>query len=308
MSTSIASHGEAVSFTAFDGTSLAGMLFRPDGGPHTALLINSGTGIPQRFYARFARHAAARGFVVLTFDYRGIGGSAPESLRGYEARYRDWGQRDVPGAIRWLDEHYPTLPLTVVGHSTGGQQLGLAQNVERVRAAVFIAVSTGYWRGMPARQKWLTLGLWKVYLPFVSRLYGYAPVRKLRLGENLPTGVAREWGAWCLEPDYFAAYFDDNGRYESFDGRPFGPIYFKEATFPIWAYYFTDDPIATQANVPPLLTLYERAEVQTHWVSPEALGVQGIGHLGFFHSGIGAGLWDDVLSWLQEQGAANSAI
>ncbi len=301
MNTSMTTDSKAVRLTALDGVQLAGTLFEPEEAPHTALLINSGTGIPQRFYARLARHAATRGFVTLTYDYRGIGGSAPESLRGYEARYRDWGQRDVPGAINWLSERYPTLPLTVIGHSTGGQQLGLAQNIEQVRAAAFVAVSTGYWRGMPLHYKLLSFGLWKLYMPLASRLYGYAPAKKIRWGENLPTGVAQEWGAWCMEPDYLAAYFDDGGRRTPLDGMPFGPTHFDKATFPIRAYCFTDDPIATPANVPPLLKLYEQATVETHWVMPESLNVSEIGHLGFFRSDIGTPLWDDVLEWLHGQ-------
>ncbi|MEM8931038.1 MAG: alpha/beta fold hydrolase, partial [Acidobacteriota bacterium] len=225
----------------------------------------------------------------------------PESLRGFEASYRHWGQRDVPAAISWLSERHPDLPLVVVGHSTGGQQLGLADNVARVRAAVFIAVSTGYWGGMPAPFKWFTLGLWKAYLPLATRLYGYAPSRKIRWGENLPAGVAREWGAWCMEPDYLAAFFDEGGRHAPPDGAPFGPVHFDEASCPIRAYGFTDDPIATAANVPPMLGLFERATVETRWVEPAEIGVPEIGHLGFFRSRIGPPLWDEALDWLSEQ-------
>lgn len=290
---------------AADGVPLAGSLFAPDGPAHTALLVNSGTGIPRRFYARFARHAAARGFAVLTYDYRGIGGSAPDSLRGYRASYRHWGQRDVPGAVAWLADRYPDLPLAVVGHSTGGQQLGLAHNVGRVDAAVFVAVSTGYWGGMPAPFKWFTLALWKAYLPLVSRLYGYAPARKIRWGENLPTGVAREWGAWCLEPDYLAAYFDEGGRRAPPDGEPFGPVHFAEAAFPIRAYGFTDDPIATRANTPPMLGLFTNADIETRWVEPADLGVEEVGHLGFFREGVGRPLWDDALDWLRPRASGS---
>jgi predicted alpha/beta hydrolase len=308
MNSPVLTPNDTVTFQALDGHPLVGTLFEPEGEPHSALLVNSGTGIPRRFYARFARYAAGRGFAVLSYDYRGIGGSAPESLRGYEARYRDWGQRDVPGAIGWLSERYPTLPLTVVGHSTGGQQLGLAENVGRIRAAVFVAVSTGYWGGMPAPFKWFTLAFWKVYLPLATRLYGYAPARKIGWGENLPTGVAREWGAWCMDPAYLAAYFDEGGHRKSPDGAPFGPVHFAEAAFPIRAYGFTDDPIATRANVPQMLALFERAEIETQWVSPGSLGVSEIGHLGFFRPSVGAPLWDDALDWLRAQASANRAV
>ena len=195
------------------------------------------------------------------------------------------------------------MPLVVVGHSTGGQQLGLAPNVGRVRAAVFVAVSTGYWRGMPAALKWLSLGIWKAYLPLASRLLGYAPARAIGWGEDLPAGVAREWGAWCLEPRYMAAFFDGAGR-PTPDGDPFGPVHFDEAAFPIRNYVPVDDPIATRANVPPMRALYDRADVETRWVEPADLGVGEVGHLGFFRSGVGAPLWDDALDFLLDAAGA----
>ena len=290
-----------ISFEALDGTCLSGTLFEPEGEPRGVVLVNSGTGIPRRFYGRFAHQAATRGFVALTFDYRGIGGSAPRSLRGYPARYRDWGQRDIPGAIDWISHRFPDLPLYAVGHSTGGQQLGLTPNVDRIRAAVFVAVSTGYWRGMPAPFRFLVLGLFRGYLPAASRFYGYAPSRKIRFGENLPSGVAREWGAWCQEPEYMAAFFDEGGRLPTPDGEPFGPTFFDRAELPIRAYYSSDDPISTPANVPAMLGLYSQAEIETRWVAPDDLGVSEIGHLGFFRSKVGPPLWDDAFDWLETQ-------
>ena len=294
-----------VAFAARDGAPLAGTLHEPDGPPRAALVVNGGTGIPHRFYGRFAAHAAGRGFAVLTYDYRGVGASAPPSLKGYRARYRDWGQRDVPAAIDWLADRFPGLPLGAVGHSAGGQQLGLADNVGTVGAAVFVTVSTGYWRGMPGLYPWLTLAIWKLYLPLASRLVGYAPARAIGWGEDLPAGVAREWGAWCLEPDYMASAFDGTGRRPTPDGGPFGPTHFDRADFPIRAYCFPDDPISTKANVPPMLALYDRAEIETVWTAPRDLGVPEIGHLGFFRSDVGRPLWDGALDWLAQRLGAN---
>ena len=261
-----------VTFTARDGAPLAGTLRQPDGPPRAALVVNGGTGIPHRFYGRFAAHAAGRGVAVLTWDYRGIGASAPPSLKGYRARYRDWGQRDVPAAIGWLRERFPDVPLVAVGHSTGGQQLGLAPNVDEVAAAVFVAVSTGYWRGMPRLYGLMTRALFATYRPVTSGLFGYVPARAIGWGENLPVGVAREWAAWYREPDYMASAFDGTGRRPTPDGEPFGPTHFDRAAFPIRAYCFPDDPISTAANVPPMLGLYDRAEIETVWTAPTDLG------------------------------------
>ncbi len=68
---------------ARDGVKLAASLFEPAAPNGGAVLLNSGTGIPRQFYAAFARHLAERGFVVLTYDYRGLGGSdKPRDARG----------------------------------------------------------------------------------------------------------------------------------------------------------------------------------------------------------------------------------
>jgi predicted alpha/beta hydrolase len=292
---------QTVTVQALDGRSLTGSLFEPDGSPRAALLVSSGTGIPRRFYGRFAAHAADRGFAALTYDFRGVGDSAPSSLRDDEARYRDWGQQDIPGIIDWLTQRYPDLPLYTVGHSTGGQQLGLAPNVDRVQAAVFVAVSTGYWGGMPPLYQILTFAIFRLYVPLTAPLYGYAPAKKIGWGEDLPTNVAREWGAWCQEPDYMAAFFDESGRRSPPDGAAFGPTHFDRARFPIRGYYFPDDPIATPDNVPPMLSLYDRAEIETRWVDPADLYVSIVGHLGFFRSDVGQPLWDEALGWLAQQ-------
>ena len=60
---------------ARDGVKLAATYFDATPPFRGALLLNGGTGIPRQFYAPFASHLAGRGFTVLSYDYRGIGGS-----------------------------------------------------------------------------------------------------------------------------------------------------------------------------------------------------------------------------------------
>ncbi|MDP3370866.1 MAG: alpha/beta hydrolase, partial [Brevundimonas sp.] len=61
---------------ASDGYPLSMRLISAEA-PTVAVLVSSGTGFPKGFYDRFARHLAARGAVVLTYDFRGIAGSRP---------------------------------------------------------------------------------------------------------------------------------------------------------------------------------------------------------------------------------------
>ena len=297
-----------ITLTTDDAHALAATWFPPEHGtPHTLLLISSGTGIPRQFYRRFAAFAASRGFGVLTYDYRGIGGSAPASLRNTSIRYREWGQHDMPAALAWLRTRVPDVPLAVVGHSAGGQQLGLAHNVHLVDAALFVAVSTGYWRDMPTKHRWFTWALWNLFVPVMRAALGYFPARRFGLGEDLPGPVATEWGAWCQEPTYMAAFFDGTGHARSPDGEDFGAVHFDRAQLPIHWLCFDDDPIANPRTVPPLMQLYGQANIESQWVSPRELGVDTIGHLGFFRESLGASLWPGTLDALRSKAAHSVA-
>ena len=104
-----------VTISTRDGQLLEGVQYDPVSGAKAAILINAGTGIPQYFYASFAAYLASRGFGVLTYDYRGIGASAPRSLRGYEATKVDWGRLDFTAAFSRLEREYPEVPHYVFG-------------------------------------------------------------------------------------------------------------------------------------------------------------------------------------------------
>ncbi len=120
---------------ARDGYSLAATLF--DAGTSDAVvLINSATGVPRRFYQRFASFIRKSGWSAVTYDYRGIGGSRPRSLRGFKASMRDWAFLDMAAMVDWIDRELAPGRLFAVGHSFGGQTLGMIDNAERIDAVV----------------------------------------------------------------------------------------------------------------------------------------------------------------------------
>jgi len=123
-----------VEVRALDGVPLAGSFFQPKGRPRGTVLLLSGTGIPRRFYAPFAAHLAMRGLATLTLDYRGIGDSRPARWRGFTATKQDWATEDASGAFGWLEDHVGHGPRFVVGHSVGGQLLGLMERPEAIDA------------------------------------------------------------------------------------------------------------------------------------------------------------------------------
>src|SRR6201991_2763293 len=72
-----------ITVPAADGYRLGATLFLPRGARRRAALISSATAVPRKIYRGFAGYLARRGFAVLTYDYRGIGGSRGVGLAGH---------------------------------------------------------------------------------------------------------------------------------------------------------------------------------------------------------------------------------
>ncbi|QSQ12527.1 alpha/beta hydrolase family protein [Myxococcus landrumensis] len=276
--------GVAFRFKARDGYSLAATLHEPEGSQLGAVVLVSGaTGARQRYYSRFASFLAQRGFPTLTFDYRGIGGSRPQSLEGFEARMEDWGSQDLAGAIDMVRERYPDRRLLVVGHSVGGQLLGLAPNAGEVSALLNVAAGSGYYKLFP--QSWRMGLTWKVLMPTLVRAFGKLP-GWAGTAEDLPAGVAEQWARWCLSPDYLLSEGGEPRR------EAYASLY-----LPLRAYSFADDEMAPRAAVEHLLSFYADSLMEHRHVSPKDLG-RAIGHFGFFRETFRDTLWCEATEWL----------
>ena len=80
------------------------------------VLIHPATAVPQALYTAFAAYLVSRGFTVLTYDYRGIGGSRQGSLKGFKARMRDWADLDAEAVTLWARQRFCDAPLMAIGH------------------------------------------------------------------------------------------------------------------------------------------------------------------------------------------------
>jgi predicted alpha/beta hydrolase len=274
-------------FPATDGRVLEGRLFQPEERAIGAILIGGATGVPQGFYAAYARWLSRQGWAVLTFDYRGIGLSREGPLALDPARMRDWGRLDLPAALDTLAHWVPERPLHLIGHSVGGQMLGLMPNHHRLSRAVMLASGFGYWGNMAPMYGTMVRALISGIAPALYRLLGYAPNRAMGWGENLPRGVAEDWFRWCRRPDYYAELLAEQGRSR-----------FDDVRLPVLAMSFSDDPIATEANVAAQLALYSAADVTRLRLRPADFERSRIGHLHFFSSKMPETLWRLPLDWL----------
>jgi predicted alpha/beta hydrolase len=252
------------------------------------LVLNAATGFPQTFYFKLAAYAADRGYDALTFDYRGMGLSAPPDLAAEKARMSDWGLLDMRAALDAGAERAQGQPVVTLGHSVGGQFLGLLRNHALARAHVQIATSVGYWPWERAPFRYLAWWFWRVHGPALIALKGYVPSGGGWAGLPLPRGVYEEWRRWCLRPDHFGpdlrTYLSDN--------------YFAEIRAPLLSVGFTDDAIATPRTVAELDRFFPNAARESRWYSPADVGGKRIGHEGFFAARHRDTLWRPVFDWI----------
>lgn len=283
---------EKITLIARDGYVLGANRFYADGESKGNLLVAGGTGVPQRFYRRFAEYAAQRGFNVLTIDYRGTGESRPASLKGFDMSYLDWSEKDLPSAIDLLSSE--NLPLYWVGHSFGGHAIGMLPNHDQLTACFSFGSGAG-WAGWMPRGEALKIRLfWNVIMPVVVAWKGYMAWSLLGMGDDLPRGVYRDWKRWCSYPHY---YFDDptmtyvHARYAAVKA----PCAFVTSR---------DDPWAPPVSRDAFVKGYINAPLTLYDIEPAA-GKPAMGHMGYFRSDAQP-FWDDALNWLQQAGSAGS--
>lgn len=284
---------ERITIEAADGFPLAARLYEPAGKARATVLLASATGVKQGFYRDFARFLCVAGFRVVTFDYRGIGDSLHQSLRGFRGSASDWGTKDTHAVLDWAASRAPGGKVIYCGHSIGGQLVALLANHRRIAALMGVGTQAGYWRHWPMPMRF-TFGLMMhVFMPVLSPIFGYFPSRFFGLGEPLPKGVALEWARWCRHPEYLLGMTEGPGRThaEAFAG-------------PVRAYSIADDKIAPKRPVAVWLDWFTGAEREHRHIRPEEVGERGIGHFRVFRLGKASPLWQEMLAWIETQAAA----
>jgi len=274
---------------ARDGYPLAATVFTPDRAPKSTVLINAAAAVPRKIYRGFASYLAQHGFAALTYDYRGVAGSRPPSLRGFPARMRDWAALDAAAAIDHVRRVWPAADLKVVGHSFGGQAVGLMPNNSEISRALLVAAQAGYWRLFHAPEKYRVYLMMRFVGSPIAWTLGYVPGR-LGIGEDLPRDVFLEWTRWVGQKRYF---FDD-------------PTLTALENFPRYrgklrAISMTDDPWATEAAVNLLCTGFTGTAPERVDIRPRDVGAERIGHFGFFRPEHRDTLWRDAADWLARE-------
>ncbi|HEV2673147.1 MAG TPA: alpha/beta fold hydrolase [Aliidongia sp.] len=263
-----------------DGQAIQMRLFAPPGRIKAGVLIAAAMGVSQTFYAAFAGWLAAQGFLVATFDYRGIGLSRRGGLRDLDTDILAWARHDCAAAIAAMDEQIDGRPLYWIGHSLGGQILPFVPGNDRVAKMVTIATGSGYWRENAPRLRRMAWWLWYVAAPVATTICGYFPGRRLRKVGDLPAGVMWQWRRWCLDPDYAAGAEGPDARQA-----------YAALALPIVSLSFTDDEFMSARNTEALHGSYSGAPRRMKRLAPAEVGARRIGHFGFFRRDFEDTLW-----------------
>ncbi|WP_338699520.1 MULTISPECIES: alpha/beta fold hydrolase [unclassified Bradyrhizobium] len=284
---------------AADGYLLAATLFLPRGAKRHAVLINSATAVSRKVYRGFAGYLARRGAAVLTYDYRGTGDSRPmaatglnkpKSLAGFKATMADWAALDATAAVSWMRERYRGLPFAYVGHSFGGQALGLLPNNAEIPRALLIASQAATWKLIASPERYRVVAFMNgVGLP-LARTLGYLP-GWAGLGMDLPRGVFEQWTRWAMRKRYL---LDDTTlaareNFTKFKGK-------------LRAISITDDTWATRPAVELLCSAFTSTTPEIISIRPADAGAKTIGHFGFFRSEHRDALWRGAAEWLEAEG------
>lgn len=275
---------EATTVRADDGTLLAATWFRPRDPVRGHLLVAPAMATPARFYLDFASWLAHRGFTVLTFDYRSTDAPAAE-LRKERADLLTWAA-DAAAALEHVaaDQSAGVGPsdITWIGHSFGGQVLPFVRH-DLITRAVLVATGNGYFHHNPPWLRRRAPLLWRVLVPATTSMVGYFPGRRLGILGDLPAGVARQWGRWCLHPGYWAADVPDIAARHAL------------ITHPVAFVSVSDDALVTAAGPAAMAAQLTGARVSTIEVEPTTLGVPAVGHHGLFRRDL-MSAWDGVFT------------
>lgn len=287
---------DIIRFPAVDAYPLQGYYWPGPAVPRGAVLINPATGVAARYYQRYGQWLADLGFRVLAWDYRGVGLSRPERLRHLRATKQDWGRLDCEGALLALASRAPGLELQAVCHSIGGFALGLAPSLPRVSRALFVGCQYAYWKDYHPAQRWSYLARWHLFMPALAGLMGYFPGRRLGWLEDLPRGVAMEWGL-RYHPSFHRYY-----RYLPHARRPESGAILEAsmACFQgrILALADVQDEYATPSASHRLLSYFKGGERHFVQIDTCSRALPKLGHFGFFHDRFRDSLWKESARWL----------
>lgn len=274
--------------TCADGYILSASLYVP-ASIKAAIMIAPATGIKKTFYHSFATFLCENGYGVITYDNRGIADSKNGPLKQSDASLVDWGKLDMTAVLEELKNRFPNTTYHLIGHSAGGQLLGLMDNAPDIKSLFNFACSSGSIRNMRFPFNLKAHFFLNMFIPVNNLLFGYSNSQWLGMGEPLPKTVGKQWGTWCSGSGYVKVEL----------GKTIHQHHYDDLQIPSLWLHATDDDIANYENVKDMVRVYSKIQSEIITLNPKECGYKEIGHMKFFSSKYKE-LWKYALDWLDK--------
>ncbi len=268
---------------------LAGKVYTPSDNIKAAVFIAPATGIKKEFYHWFAQYLAENQYGVITFDNTGIGESLAGHINNCEVSLQSWGEVDMYFVLETLKKRFPDMPYHLIGHSAGGQLVGLMSNSHDLSSMFNVACSSGRLKNMDLSYRMKATFALNIFMPVSNLLFGHAKAQWFGMGEPLPQHVAKQWKEWCNGKGYVKTAFDTTVKEHWYDTLELPSMWINAI----------DDDIAIDKNVRDMIDVFTKLKSETLTLTPKEHGLKQIGHMKFF-SRKSKVLWKLAIDWLDK--------
>jgi len=254
-----------------------------------AVFIGPATGIKKTFYNSFALYLAENGYGVICYDNRGVGSSLTATVNNSKANLFDWGQKDMSAVMERLMHEFPNTSYHIIGHSAGGQLVGLMKNAPALTSMFNIACSSGSLRNMHYPFKLQATFFLNIFIPLSNLIFGHSKCQWVGMGEPLPKMVGAQWSKFCNSDGYIRAEL----------GHAIKDHFYDTLEIKSKWLYASDDGIANLKNVKDMVRVFRKTSAEIKALVPKEFGYRDIGHMKYF-SRKRKQLWGIALDWLEE--------
>jgi predicted alpha/beta hydrolase len=184
---------QLVPLTAPDGATSSARYFDASGKAVAAVVVLPAMGVNARSYDAFAAALAERGVAVLVAEHRAGETSSVRPRRGVDFGYAEL-LSEWPALFAALRERTPHVPISLLGHSMGGQLAVAALNRWHTPGARLVLVASGTvhhraWKGVEAFA--VLSGTWLAAR--LATTLGYFPGHRLGFGGKQGRGLITDW-------------------------------------------------------------------------------------------------------------------
>ena len=274
-----------------DGVRIWTRCYLPENKNNKVIVVAPGVGLTLEYYHLFASFLRQHGYAVVTFDYRGVGKSAPQKLKGFEANMHQWAVQDINAVLLHAKQNFAGHEIIYVGHCIGGEIIGLAPASQYIHRIVLVSSALSCARLWPAKDK-IKIRMLKASVSLLNNVFGYFPGERLSIFGDLPRGVIHEWANWCD---------NQNGLFDSFPDNNYRKLH-----VPVIAYSFSDDWHCPPRAVKELLNRFANATITWYHIKPKEIGMKKVGHNDFFSLALKPVMWENLLQWTNTELISNT--